>query len=119
MAPVADADGGRAYTFSMPTSRRSRLRTLENQLLGPRHERPAVRRPSQTVRTNSGEAPSALERSLGPGCLISLVIVVLMVVAFKRLLHLPAPMLILIALAVFVIVMLVLLRMRPVRIDHD
>lgn len=68
---------------------------------------------------DNGQTPSALERSLGPGCLISLVIVVLMVVAFKRLLHLPAPALVLIALAVFVTVMLVLLRMRPVRIDRD
>ena len=105
--------------YAMPTNRRSRLRTVENHLLGPRRERPAARRPAQRVAKEDGEQPSALERSLGPGCLISLVIVVLMVVAFKRLLHMPAPVLVLVALAVFVVVMLVLLRMRPVRIDRS
>ncbi len=62
---------------------------------------------------------SPLERALGPSCLISLVIVALLLVAFRRLFSAPPIVLALIALAVFVVILFILLRMRPLRIDNN
>jgi hypothetical protein len=104
-------------------------RRVERDLLGeqaPPQPRPPVttppvaprRRPRTRLATASDDA-SPLERALAPGCLISLAITALLLVAFRRLTSLPPPMLIVLAVVVFVTVLFVMLRVRPVRIDDN
>lgn len=65
------------------------------------------------------EQDSLLERSLGPSCFFSLIIVFLMLVAFRRLLQLPSPVLGLLVLVVWAITLIILVRARPIRIPDD
>ncbi len=102
------------------------FRRVEGELLGeqaPRREAqplpappPPRKRPSLNLFTPDPDA-SPLERALGPGCFLSLIIVALLLVGFRRIGSLPPPMLAIIALIVFFLVLFILLRMRPVRIQ--
>ena len=100
------------------------MEEIERGLLGEKIDAEPVRRPRPPQRRGSrffaaDEDASPLERALGPSCLLSLVIVALLLVAFRRLFSAPPPVLALLALAVFVVVLIVLLRMRPIRIDNN
>lgn len=116
------------YTSAMSSRKPKRfLNQIENELLGEKVDpepipraRP-VRRPASRGSRFLGpdEDASPLERALGPSCLISLVIVALLLVAFRRLFSAPPLMLALIAFAVFVVILFVLLRMKPLRIDNN
>ena len=110
-------------------SRKSRriLTQIETELLGEKVDpepipraRPVRRPASRGSRFLApDEDASPLERALGPSCLISLVIVALLLVAFRRLFSAPPPVLALIALVVFVVILFILLRMKPLRIDNN
>ena len=100
------------------------LDRIERGLLGEKTDPEPVQRPHSPRRSGSrflapDDDASPLERALGPSCLLSLVIVALLLVAFRRLFSAPPPVIALIALAVFAVVLIVLLRMRPVRIDNN
>lgn len=107
---------------------RETLRRVEGHFLGdqapPREPVPTPaperqrRKQSFNLFTPDPDA-SPLERALGPGCLLSLVIVALMVIGFKRIGALPPPALAILAVVVFAFVLFLLLRMRPVRIDGN
>ena len=103
------------------------LDQVETRLLGEKVDPEPVPR-ARPVRRSAGrgarffapeEDASPLERALGPSCLISLVIVALLLVAFRRLFSAPPIVLALLALAVFVVILFILLRMRPLRIDNN
>ncbi len=103
------------------------LDLVETRLLGEKVDPEPVAR-ARPIRRSAGrgsrflapdEDASPLERAVGPSCLISLVIVALLLVAFRRLFSAPPIVLALIALAVFVVILIVLLRMRPLRIDDN
>lgn len=67
-----------------------------------------------------GQTATHLERSLGPSCLLSLIMVFLLLVAFRRLLQLPIPALLLGAGVVWVLILTLLVRWRPPRpVDED
>lgn len=103
------------------------LDQIESGLLGDKVDaepipqaRPVRRRPRAGSRFFAAdEDASPLERALGPSCLLSLIIVALLLVAFRRLFSAPPPVIALIAFAVFVVVLIILLRMRPLRIDGN
>ncbi len=103
------------------------LNQIEHELLGEKVDPEPIPRAGPIRRPASrgsrflapDEDASPLERALGPSCLISLVIVALLLVAFRRLFSAPPPVLALIAFAVFVVILFVLLRMRPIRIDNN
>ncbi len=111
------------------SSRKSRriFNQIENELLGDKVDpepipraRPIRRPPSRGSRFLApDDDASPLERALGPSCLISLVIVALLLVAFRRLFSAPPLVLALIAFGVFILIMFIMLRMRPVRIDNN
>ena len=119
------------YTLAMSSRKPKRflnqIEQLENELLGEKVDpepmprvRPVRRPPSRGSRfLGPDDEASPLERALGPSCLISLVIVALLLVAFRRLFSAPPPVLALIAFAVFVVILFILLRMRPLRIDNN
>ncbi len=103
------------------------LNEIETGLLGEKVDPEPVAR-TRPVRGSAGrgsrflapdEDASPLERAVGPSCLISLVIVALLLVAFRRLFSAPPIVLALVALAVFAVILIVLLRMRPLRIDNN
>lgn len=103
------------------------LNQIENELLGDKVDPEPVPR-ARPVRRPAGrgsrflapdEDASPLERALGPSCLISLVILVLLLVAFRRLFSAPPLVLALIAFAVFILIIFIMLRMRPLRIDNN
>lgn len=58
-------------------------------------------------------ATTQLERSFGPSCLLSLVIVFLLVVVLKRYLQLPWITLLILVAVVWFLVLLLLVRWRP------
>ena len=65
------------------------------------------------------EQDSPLERALGPSCFFSLVIVFLLLMAFRRLLQLPLPALGVLVLVVWAITLDILVRSRPIHISDD
>ena len=120
--------GPALYTLAMSSKKPRRiLHQIENELLGDKVDpepipraRPVRRPASRGSRFLApDEDASPLERALGPSCLISLVIVALLLVAFRRLVSAPPPVLALIAVAVFIVILFILLRMRPLRIDNN
>ncbi|MGH2560117.1 MAG: hypothetical protein ACRDJH_13715 [Thermomicrobiales bacterium] len=66
-----------------------------------------------------GRATTQLERSFGPSCLLSLVIVLLLVVLLKRYLQLPWLMLIVLTAIIWLLVLTLLVRWRPDEVVDD
>lgn len=67
-----------------------------------------------------GSVASRLERSIGPSCLLSLVIVLLLVVVLRRFLTVPWPAFFCLAAGIWFAVLTLLVRSRPIRIaDRD
>ncbi len=67
-----------------------------------------------------GRATTQLERSIGPSCLLSAIMVFLILVAFRRLLQLPIPMLFLLVGIVWFLILMLLVRWRPnLTVDED
>ncbi len=65
-------------------------------------------------------ATTQLERSFGPSCLLSLIIVFLLLVIMKRFVQLPWPMLLLLVAGTWFAVLLLLVRWRPdVIVEED
>lgn len=125
-APLpARTANGPLYTSGMPDPKPRRvLNQIERELLGDKVDPEPVRRPRSPRKSGSrflgvNEDASPLERALGPSCLLSLVIVALLLVAFRRLFSAPPTVIALIALVVFAVVLIILLRMRPLRIDNN
>lgn len=58
-------------------------------------------------------ATTQLERSFGPSCLLSLIIVFLLVVILKRYMQLPWMMLIIFVIVIWFLVLMLLVRWRP------
>ena len=58
-------------------------------------------------------ATTQLERSFGPSCLLSLIIVFLLVVVLKRYMQLPWMMLLILVAVIWFLVLLLLVRWRP------
>ncbi|MDQ3468120.1 MAG: hypothetical protein M3411_07790 [Chloroflexota bacterium] len=95
-----------SYTQQMSSSNRSPANDTERDLLDamPPHDR----------------STTQFERSFGPSCLLSLIIVFLLVVVLKRFLHLSWVGLGLITVVIWIGVLLLLVRWRPDRvIDED
>ncbi len=63
--------------------------------------------------TRYERATTQLERSFGPSCLLSLIIVLLLVVVLKRYLQLPWTMLLVLVAVVWFGVLMLLVRWRP------
>ena len=67
-----------------------------------------------------GRATTQLERSLGPSCLLSLIIVVLILLVLKRVTRVPWAVFLCIAVLIWVAVLTLLVRWRPDRVvDED
>ncbi|MGH2533965.1 MAG: hypothetical protein ACRDJW_16890 [Thermomicrobiales bacterium] len=66
-----------------------------------------------------GRATTQLERSFGPSCLLSLVIVLLLVVILKRYLQVPWLMLLGLTFVIWVLVLTLLVRWRPDSVDDE
>ena len=66
-----------------------------------------------------GRATTQLERSFGPSCLLSLIIVFLLALVLKRAVHLSWIGLGIITIAVWFGVLLLLVRWRPDRVEDD
>lgn len=62
---------------------------------------------------------SQLERSFGPSCLLSMVIVLLIVLVLKRYMQLPWTALALLTMAVWFAVLVLLVRWRPDQVEDD
>ncbi len=62
---------------------------------------------------------SQLERSFGPSCLLSMVIVLLVVLLLKRYMQLPWTALVLLTLGIWFAVLVLLVRWRPDRVNED
>lgn len=60
-----------------------------------------------------------LERSFGPSCLLSLIIVFLVLVVVKRFMQVPWPLLLIIAAVVWYLVLLLLVRWRPDVVEEE
>lgn len=69
---------------------------------------PAVTRPT-----------TQLERSFGPSCLLSMVIVLLIVLLLKRYMQLPWTALAFLTLGIWLAVLVLLVRWRPDRVTED
>lgn len=67
-----------------------------------------------------GRATTQLERSFGPSCLLSLVIVLLLLMVLKRYMQVSWPVLLFLSAAIWFVVLMLLIRWRPDRvIDED
>ena len=64
-------------------------------------------------RTTFERATTQLERSFGPSCFLSLIIVFLLVVILKRYMQLPWMMLIILVFVIWFLVLMLLVRWRP------
>ena len=81
-------------------------------------------RPEDVIEAGTGtryeRATTQLERSFGPSCLLSLIIVFLLVVVMKRYLQLPWTMLLVLVALVWFGVLMLLVRWRPdVVVEED